>query len=275
MGRLRTPRFLPLVAAGSVAVLGSGLLALAVARGWLGPDVGRGANFCEAPREGHVKQPANTWSNLGFVVAGLLVALHVVRTPRNGMPRGLATAFACVVVLLGPASAAMHATQSACGGHLDLLSMYLVAGFAASYAWMRSARRGPGAFTVAYILCVAGCEVVGLWPDPVPVVTYAGNVAFASLLLVAVVLETRLWRRGETERTFGYGVAALGSLLVAFAIWLASNAGWCDPHSVLQGHAVWHLLCAVAAYLLYRLYASERPAGPHRDGPTTPVRRAS
>ena len=46
-------------------------------------------------------------------------------------------------------------------------------------------------------------------------------------------------------------------MLVAFTIWLLSNAGWCDPDSLLQGHAAWHLLCAVAAYWLYRLYASE------------------
>ena len=33
---------------------------------------------------------------------------------------------------------------------------------------------------------------------------------------------------------------------------------WCDPHSLLQGHAVWHLLDALSAYLLFRLWASEK-----------------
>ena len=58
------------------------------------------------------------------------------------------------------------------------------------------------------------------------------------------------------------GVVALVAMLVAFTIWLLSNAGWCDPDSLLQGHAAWHLLCAVSAYWLYRLYASERQALP-------------
>ena len=57
-------------------------------------------------------------------------------------------------------------------------------------------------------------------------------------------------------------------MLVAFGIWLLSTNGWCDPDSIWQGHAAWHLLCAVAAYWLFRLYASERlrepPAGPDR-----------
>lgn len=255
------PRPVPItvaVAAGSTA-----LLALAVARGWLGPDVGRGANFCERATEGAIAQPANTLSNLGFVVTGLLVARHAQqrRTPRPGsthvMSTAVATVLACVVVLLGPGSAAMHATQSEWGGHLDMLSMYLVAGFAAAWAWARWTRRGTAWFVGAYVACVAACELVGLWPDPVPVVHYSGNLAFAVLLVAAVALETALWRRGETSRVFRHGVVAVASMLVAFTIWLLSNAGWCDPDSLLQGHAAWHLLCALSAYWLYRLYASE------------------
>lgn len=242
------------VAAGSVA-----LLALAVAQGWLGADVGRGANFCEAPHDGWIRQPANTVSNVGFVVAGLLIASRVGRgAPSDAvMSSTVATLYACVVVLLGPASAAMHATQSEWGGHLDMLSMYLIAGFAASWAWVRWVRRGTAAFVGAYVACVAACELVGLWPDPVPVVHYSGNLAFGLLLLAAVVLETALWRRGATELVFRHGVVALSAMLVAFAIWLLSTNGWCDPTSLWQGHAGWHLLCAVAAYWLFRLYESE------------------
>ena len=47
-------------------------------------------------------------------------------------------------------------------------------------------------------------------------------------------------------------------MVVAFAIWNASQHGLCDPRSLLQGHAVWHLLGAASAYLLFRLWASER-----------------
>ncbi|NPD06618.1 hypothetical protein HN031_18235 [Nocardioides sp. zg-1308] len=260
----------PLVVTGAVAVVSTALLALAVGGGWLGPDVGRGADFCEAPHGGWVRQPVNTLSNLGFVVAGLLVAGRAAHRPPDSatsprvMPTAVATAYACVVVLLGPASAAMHATQTEWGGHLDMLSMYLVAGFASSWAWVRWTRRGPAAFAAAYVACVAACEVVGLWPEPIPVVHYSGNLAFGVLLVVAVVLETRIWRRGDTVIAFRHGVVALAAMLLAFAIWLLSNAGWCDPDSVLQGHAAWHLLCAVAAYWLFRLYDSERSPSPAR-----------
>lgn len=253
----------PVAITGTVALASIGLLAVSIGQGWLGPDVGRGANFCEAARGGLVRQPANTFSNAGFVVAGLLVARHAERLPSDAvMSRTAATFFACVVVLLGPGSAAMHASQSEWGGHLDMLSMYLVAGFAASWAWVRWARAGTAAFVAAYVACVAACELVGLWTGNVPVVHFAGNVAFGVLLVTAVVLETLVWRRGRTEIIFRHGVVALGSMLVAFTIWLLSNAGWCAPHSLLQGHAAWHLLCAVSAYWLFRMYASERAPAP-------------
>jgi hypothetical protein len=249
----------PLAITGTVAVVSVGLLAVAIGQGWLGPDVGRGANFCEAARDGFIRQPANTLSNGGFVVAGLLVAVRAGRLPAEGVvPPAVATFYACIVTLLGPGSAAMHATQSAWGGHLDMLSMYLVASFAAAWAWTRWTRRGARSLVGAYVVGIAACELVGLWPDPVPVVHYAGNLAFGVLLVAAVVLEVLLWRRGESARTITYGVVALAAMLVAFTIWLLSNAGWCDPSSLLQGHAAWHLLCAVAAYFLFRFYESER-----------------
>lgn len=252
-------RMATLLRTAAVAVVSVALLALAIAQGWLGPDVGRGANFCEQAVDGVVRQPANTLSNAGFVLAGLLIAGRAGRDRPAGsvMSTAVATFYACVVVLLGPASAAMHATQTEWGGHLDMLSMYLIAAFAAAWAWVRWARRGATAFATAYVVGVATCEVVGLWPDPVPVVHYAGNLAFGVLLVAAVVLETRLWRRGETVIAFRHGVVALAAMLVAFTIWLLSNAGWCDPTSIWQGHAAWHLLCAVAAYWLFRLYESE------------------
>ena len=52
-------------------------------------------------------------------------------------------------------------------------------------------------------------------------------------------------------------------LLVAFGVWIPSQTGglWCIPESWLQGHALWHVLCAVAAYLLGRHYTAPARRG--------------
>jgi Ceramidase len=252
----------PIIVAAATAAVSCGLLALAIWRGWLGVDIGRGASFCEAARDWVIRQPANTFSNVGFVAAGLLIAWHASVRDNAGTTlsghRHLATAMACLVVLLGPASAAMHATQSAIGGHLDMLSMYLIASFAASYATMRWLRGDTLLLAAVFGAGVAFCEIVGARGGGVPVVMSSGNAAFAFLLVLAVVLEVLIMLRRETRAQRLYAYASLGSILTAFAIWNASKATLCDPHSLIQGHAVWHILCAAAAYFLYRYYASEQ-----------------
>ncbi len=253
----------PLVLTGAVAALTSGLLLAAARWGWLGADVGRGDGFCEAARDSWVRQPANTASNIGFVLAGLAVAWYAGdRSALGGaMVRRpwLATAYAVVVVLLGPASAAMHATQSDLGGRLDMLSMYLVAGFALAYAVMRWVRGGPWVLVAGYAVVLVASELAENLGGHVPVVHHAGNLAFAVAIVAALAIELALWRRGDPRQDVRFGLAAVGSLLVAFGIWnLAQNGTtFCHPESLLQGHAAWHLLDALAAYLIFRHYAAE------------------
>ncbi len=243
------------------ALFSVGAVVLAVRLGWLGADVGRAEEFCEADSGGWVKQPMNTWANLGFVVAGIAVGWRA-RVPGAVGARlrsfpGLVATYAVVVVLLGPGSAAMHATGSTAGGVLDLLSMYLIAGFAAAYAVTRWWGRDVRFFWALFASLLVGCELVEQLGGEVPVVHHAGNAVFAALLVVAIVLEVRIWRRDPRAIDIRLGAASVGTLLVAFVIWNLEQHVWCDPESWLQGHAVWHLLCAVAAYLMFRYYASE------------------
>ncbi|HOU47032.1 MAG TPA: hypothetical protein PLL99_04460, partial [Chitinophagales bacterium] len=42
--------------------------------GWFGASDNVGGIFCEAAREGLVKQPINTYSNIGFITSGIVCA---------------------------------------------------------------------------------------------------------------------------------------------------------------------------------------------------------
>ena len=254
-------------------------LAVAAARwGWLGTDVGRGDGFCEAARAGWIRQPANTWSNLGFVVAGLSIAWYAGVRARLGVTLGahpgLATAYAVLVVLLGPGSMAMHATQTELGGHLDLLSMYLVSGFALAYALMRFVHRGPTFLAVVFVLAVLAGMAVHLRGGSVPVLGHVGNAAFGVEILVALGLEVALFRRPAPapRQDLWFGVGSVATLALAFAIWNTGKRGhpWCHPDTLLQQHGIWHVLCALSAYLIFRHYAAEsaRPvAAPDDEDP--------
>ena len=253
----------PFGSALGTAVVSLVLMYLAARHGWLGADAGRGAEFCEAARDGWLKQPANTLSNLGFVAAGIAIGW------RAGVPEGrlarpsLATALAVVVVLLGPGSMAMHATQSSLGGHLDLTSMFLVASFAAAYSLMRWRARGSAYFWGVFVVALLGCELVERLPVEIPVVMHAGNLVFGALFAVSLVLEVRLRRRDGEAGDVRWIGGAVVAIAVAFVVWnLAKDrAPLCDPDSLVQGHAVWHLLGAVSVYCLYRYWSSIASSG--------------
>ena len=254
----------PLVVAGVTAVLSLAAVLAAARWGWLGPDVGRGDGFCEAARAGWVRQPTNTWSNLGFVIAGLAIAWYAGERARLGVTLGahpaLATAYAVLVVLLGPGSMAMHATQTDVGGHLDLLSMFLVSGFALAYALMRFLHRGPAFLAVVFTLAVLAGMAVHLRGGSLPVLGHVGNAAFGVEILVALGLEVALYRRPAPRQDLWFGVGSVATLALAFAIWTTGKRdhAWCHPDALLQQHGVWHVLCAVSAYLIFRHYAAER-----------------
>ena len=251
----------PLAITATTAIVSVALMAAALIFGWLGPDVGRGAAFCEAARDALIKQPANTFSNLGFVIAGLAVAVQVARRGSGAMSVGLGTAYAVLVVLLGPGSAAMHASQSVLGGHLDVYSMYLLATFVFAYAVTRLLALPAAGFAGLFLVVLAVCSVAEFTSGHVPLVMTMGNALFALLLIAGLSIEVVLRRRGVGHLDLRWGIASAATLLVAFAIWNTGKDGGplCHPESLLQPHAVWHLLDALAAWLLFRYYASSRP----------------
>ena len=167
---------------------------------------------------------------------------------------------------------AMHATQTDLGGHLDLLSMYLVSGFALAYApdAVRPPRVRRSSPSSSPWRCVAGMAVQ-LRGGSVPVLGHVGNAAFGVEILVALGLEVALFRRAARRRarTCGSGSPRWPRWRCAFAIWTTGKRGhpWCHPDTLLQQHGIWHVLCAVSAYLIFRHYAAERavPAPDAKD----------
>ena len=232
--------------------------------GWPGTFVGAGGGFCEAFREGAIKQPANTWSNLGFVVAGLWVVKRAgfdrkraVR-PSNLVGRSvfLSTLYAALVVFLGPGSMAMHGSGTAWGATTDVLSMLLYIAFPVAYAFARLFGGGLRACVWLYV-ALAGWLGVSLLSGTLP---FSGSTLYTWLVPAFAGLELCLhFRNSAVVRDVRWLGLAGGVFLVALVIWRLSHTGGvlCFPDSVVQGHAIWHLLCAVSTAAIYVYYQSE------------------
>lgn len=239
------------------------LLVVALSSGWLGKGAHVGSRFGEVSRPGLIKQPVNTYSSLGFVFTGLFIGWRLKRAAARQTPDVPSQKtlfhvfFASVVVCVGPGSMAMHATETTLGGRLDLLSMYLVAAFLFVYAVWRFFRLPCIGFFFLFGLVVAICFDVQDLHYSMPLMHNFGEFIFGLLIALGALFEGLNCFIRKLGQDFKWAAFSLGLLLFAFLIWNLS-LHQTPSRSLMQGHAVWHLLCAVAAYLLFKFYASER-----------------
>ena len=113
------------------------------------------------------------------------------------------------------------------------------------------------------------------WPRQQSILVYGGLLAvllallyavpevrrwlFAVVLIAAIVAELALARPLRPGVRTGYYLAGLATKALAFTIWNLDQRGLvCQPDSLIQGHAAWHLLGATALWLTFLYYRSER-----------------
>jgi Ceramidase len=211
--------------------------------------------FCEIPRAGDlVLQPANSWSSFGFVAVGFWIALVAgrcdSRTPFAGFP---AIWFALTAILIGVGSFLLHATLTLWGQFWDVVGMYLFSAFTLTYAIRRWRALGD---TAAALLYVALCTVLIGFLIAIP---ETRRWLFAVVLIVDIAVEMTFARPKRPGVEVRWYLAGIVLQATAFAIWIADlTRTWCDGNSLIQGHAVWHVLNAAAVWTAYRYYCSER-----------------
>ena len=217
--------------------------------------------FCEQVRSGVIRQPMNTWSNLGFVLVGVWI-LWLARTPlandaTDANPMNTDTwypvVYGTMTGVLGLGSLFYHASMSFLGQWMDVMGMYLVASFFLLYNLSTLKGWSDRTFTVAFL---AFNSVLGYLQYAVP---SARRWLFAVLVLVALGAEVWGSRTRNSTLKSIYLCAALVSLGVAFGLWwLDLKKIVCAPTSWFQLHSVWHLLCACTTGFVYLYYRSEK-----------------
>lgn len=242
------------------AALGLGLVVALGLLGWPGQpfDCLRNACYCERPGPGLVRQLGNTWSNLGAVLAGLLVGAHAARLrlarEAAGQPRPtldlLGRLVPPVLVFQGVGSMLFHGGLTVWGSALDAMSMFATVGLLVAtqlhrLGWLQA--RGVTRLWVG--LMVAGVTA-GFLAGAV-----VANAVFA-LFVTILATEVLLTRRGRTPSAALFR-AGLGLHLAGVTVWFLSateDLPLCAPDSPWQGHALWHLTAA-GAVSLFALHA--------------------
>ena len=256
-------------------LIGMAVVALSIGGFWLlsadgypgGPDecIALGDCYCEAIGPGIAAQPANAWSNAGFVLVGLLILADAGRRFGAGrMARDVRTAwlYGSVAVFLGVGSFAFHGSMRAWGGYIDVLSMHAFIAFVLAYDLGRIHRWSWGRFVSWFVvLLTAFAAAIGIVPPE------HGKTLFGVFVLIVLLVEAavsyprmRPWAPIRLDpRRIPWFWTGLGLFIVATIIWNLSRTGgvWCEPESLVQGHAVWHLLTASSVGALYLYFRDE------------------
>lgn len=190
--------------------------------------------FCEAVSSTIPKQPSNTWSSLGFVFVGLIIAL-------KGKLPIFTNLYSLALYFVGIGSAYYHALLSYTGQVLDVLGMFLVITTVLCYRWAQASGRNWIGVWLMLNAVALGAQAA---------VPSLRRYLFGIVMLVFLMQEFRLRSSTTSLRNFNI---ALGTFTLAFLVWtLDITRTVCQPDLWLQGHAVWHLLGAISCWFLYK-----------------------
>jgi hypothetical protein len=204
------------------------------------------AEFCEESLCGWIRQPGNTWSNIGFLLAGGAILYRAHREDAEHL-RGLGY----VALATGIGSAFFHASETLIGRFADWAGMYL----GASYMLAVNVRRLSGWPPKTIRLVFWGNFLLGLaLMVPAfrhPSVYYILETTFCCVLLEAILFV----KQGKTVR-YAWLIRYWLVFFVAYGLWMLDiKKILCDPgNHWISGHAVWHFLDAVALYFLFEYY---------------------
>ena len=226
--------------------------------------------FCELIRAQPPLQPANAWSSLAFCVAALAVLIISSTDRSNPWLRGqnpptvkwkYPVMFAVALFLIGAGSFAFHARLTMQTQFADVFGMYLIATFILVYSFERTHSKSSNTIIAGYVALNLLLALL-LYSAP-----QLRRYAFAAVLLAGLYLEYRSRKRAQVVSTTRYLSAAIALLATGFAIWIADITHLvCSPRSLVQGHAVWHLLGAMASWYLFLYYRSEVTAPTGKPG---------
>ncbi len=215
--------------------------------------------FCERRLCAWVAEPSNAWSNLAYVVVGVLILRRCRPWRATARP-----VIGVAAILLGLGSFAFHASGIRVFEVVDVSGMYLLSALGLGFAFRRLFAWTARAVVTCIVVTTLASSLLMI------VLGNDGIAVFTVEMLVVIGTEWHLRSRNPPGSTV-WLVRTIATLLVAFAIWVLDFRGpLCDPDNhLVTGHAVWHLLTAVAILLFDRFQealATETrgAAGPRR-----------
>ena len=199
--------------------------------------------FCEEQLCGWIREPANTWSNIGFLIAAIMIY-------KNSNLNSLKKPFAFVTFALFVGSTLFHLTATLWAKYLDVGAMLMLSSLLLSLSlkW-RFALSSAATYIIATNMFVVSAFTIGY--------KKLGGVVFLAQVGLAAALEFKRYAlsSGQPERRKNL-LKAIVIFPILFVINMLDQQGvlCVKSNHILTGHGIWHLGAAYCIYLISCYY---------------------
>jgi hypothetical protein len=223
---------------------------------------------CELNLDGYIRQPANALSSLTIVVPGLIILHGMVNLRsqtssnyerRNDSPFSENTLetflFAVSAIMVGMGAFYAHGSMMVIGAHFDRISMAAWILIPLSYALIRAF----GLNRLSYLVIWGSSSVICTWA-----MGTLEKFGVTDLYYILIPIWVSLEIIAHLRNGFGINrntIFGAGLFLLAFGVRSLGEKGdtTCIPESLLQWHALWHIICAFVIWHFWLHLKQVRP----------------
>jgi hypothetical protein len=198
--------------------------------------------------DGLLRQPANAWTNVMYIIVALMV-LYLVRKRGD---RSMLAFMPAIAALIGLTSFLYHASNTFLFQFLDLSSMFLLSGLLIALNLHRAgwieARHMPQLFSGVVLASSALLFAIR---------GRIGASMFAAEIVAAMAMELFIAFKKEEGTRYRDYLAAFSLCAAAYLFWVLDFTGhtpFDGGNHLMQGHGLWHIINAFCIYYLYRFY---------------------
>lgn len=207
-------------------------------------------------------QSMNTYSNLAYFFFGVIIikiGLYDFKNSTNNY-RNRLEQFPEISVLMGIcliylsfASAFFHASLTYLGQRVDMNGTYSISisllGIALYYVFGKTnfSEKAKKVWIAVLVLTIFAFIKIAL--------LVSSGILLPFLILLQTLLVTIIFFQNRKEKSFLLAISSLVLMVIAVKIrTLDVQKIGCDPHSIFQGHALWHLLTAMSSFCSYAFF---------------------
>lgn len=216
-------------------------------------------NWCEPTQCALINEPANAWSNLGFLVVAVAIYLRLATKPLAQFAKDWSVA----IFIMGAMSFLYHATNNFFTQFFDFFGMFLMTSIPIAINILRVQGKDPSHYRTLYGWIFAAnlflfqCFV--FMNIAVQQTVTINALAILFLELIAQYKENGFKNLGLNLKYFWLsgGIMAIAQTFSQLDL----KRKWCEPENlVLHGHAIWHVIGSlgmVTLFLHYRQFSKK------------------